>query len=201
MPKNLRIVDEFEKLAKKKGCTSSQLALAWVAAQGAIPIPGTKNKDRLVENFGAREFDLDDYELNELRVLIEDAKPTGDRSVPSIPRYKLLTVTQVQCDLYEDGWPVRSVFSGISGLWGSDGICTRSNHGNVTRLAKQGVMLSVLAGDSANHIEVLLVLMPSSRRLKNDWCATALSDCSNPPLSCMIFGLRSHVRYLYRGLV
>ncbi|KAJ9119530.1 hypothetical protein QFC22_003239 [Naganishia vaughanmartiniae] len=55
---NMRIVREFQKLAEKKGCTSGQLALAWVIAQGAIPIPGTKSADRLTENFGARNVDL-----------------------------------------------------------------------------------------------------------------------------------------------
>lgn len=78
-PKNLRIVDEFNRLAKKKGCTGSQLALAWVIAQGAIPIPGTKNDERLVENFGARNVDLDESELKELRKLINEAKPVGNR--------------------------------------------------------------------------------------------------------------------------
>lgn len=79
MPKNLRIVDEFNELAKKKGSTPSQLALAWVIAQGAIPIPGTKTGDRLAENFGARDVDLNEAELKEIRQLVEDAKPTGAR--------------------------------------------------------------------------------------------------------------------------
>lgn len=79
MPKNLRIVDEFDKLARKKGTTPSQLALAWVIAQGAIPIPGTKTQDRLAENFGSRDVDLNEEELKEIRQLVEDAKPTGAR--------------------------------------------------------------------------------------------------------------------------
>jgi aryl-alcohol dehydrogenase-like predicted oxidoreductase len=79
MPNNLRIVDEFEKLAAKKGSTSSQLALAWVIAQGAIPIPGTKDAGRLEENYGAGSVDLNEEELKELRALIENAKPTGNR--------------------------------------------------------------------------------------------------------------------------
>jgi aryl-alcohol dehydrogenase-like predicted oxidoreductase len=79
MPKNLRIVDEFNLLAEKKGTTSSQLALAWVIAQGAIPIPGTRDAVRLEENFGAGQVDLSEEELAELRSLIERAKPTGAR--------------------------------------------------------------------------------------------------------------------------
>jgi aryl-alcohol dehydrogenase-like predicted oxidoreductase len=77
--KNMRIVEEFKKLADKKGCTPGQLALAWVIAQGAIPIPGTKNAGRLEENWGAGEVDLDKAELAEIRKLIEDAKPEGAR--------------------------------------------------------------------------------------------------------------------------
>lgn len=76
---NMRIVHEFQKLAEKKGCTSGQLALAWVIAQGAIPIPGTKSADRLTENFGASRIDLDDAELKVIRRLVEEAKPQGNR--------------------------------------------------------------------------------------------------------------------------
>ncbi len=75
----MRIVDEFKKLADKKGCTSGQLALAWVIAQGAIPIPGTKSSTRLEENFGATNVNLSQDELKELRKLIEEAKPKGAR--------------------------------------------------------------------------------------------------------------------------
>jgi aryl-alcohol dehydrogenase-like predicted oxidoreductase len=78
-PKNLRIADEFQKLAAKKGCPASQLALAWVIRQGAIPIPGTKSASRLEENWGARNVELTDEEEHELRKLINDAKPVGDR--------------------------------------------------------------------------------------------------------------------------
>lgn len=81
--KNLRIVEEFKKLAAKKGCSPGQLALAWVIAQGAIPIPGTKSEVRLEENWGAGEVDLDEEELREIRKLVEEAKPQGARYVQS----------------------------------------------------------------------------------------------------------------------
>ncbi|WVW82519.1 hypothetical protein I302_104530 [Kwoniella bestiolae CBS 10118] len=77
--KNLKIVHEFQKLAEKKRCTPGQLALAWVIAQGAIPIPGTKNAIRLAENWGAGDVDLSEDELKEIRTLIEEAKPEGAR--------------------------------------------------------------------------------------------------------------------------
>lgn len=75
----MRIVHEFQKLAEKKGCTSGQLALAWVIAHGAIPIPGTKSPVRLTENFGATDISLSKEELGELRKLVEEAKPQGNR--------------------------------------------------------------------------------------------------------------------------
>lgn len=79
LEKNLTIVKEFQKLAEKKGCSAGQLALAWVIAQGAIPIPGTKSAERLEENFGARNVDLSEEELKEIRRLVEEAKPEGAR--------------------------------------------------------------------------------------------------------------------------
>lgn len=82
MPRNLAIADRFQALADKKGCTPAQLAIAWVMAQGAIPIPGTKTSSRLDENFGAGKVELNEAELKELRKVIEEARPTGDRYAP-----------------------------------------------------------------------------------------------------------------------
>lgn len=79
MPKNLRIVDEFAKLAKAKGCTPGQVALAWVISQGAIPIPGTKTSERLEENFAAGKIELSEAEIAEIRELVQKAKPVGAR--------------------------------------------------------------------------------------------------------------------------
>ncbi|PVH76080.1 Aldo/keto reductase [Cadophora sp. DSE1049] len=77
--KNLAIVDEIKKLAKKKGCTTGQIALAWVAAQGMIAIPGTTKSHRLVENFASRDVDLSEEEKKEMRALVDSAKPSGNR--------------------------------------------------------------------------------------------------------------------------
>ncbi|CAK9783192.1 Aldo/keto reductase [Cutaneotrichosporon oleaginosum] len=79
LPANLKLVDAFVRLAEKKGCTPAQLALAWVIAQGAIPIPGTKTGARVEENFGARDVELTREEEREIRDLVEDAKPAGAR--------------------------------------------------------------------------------------------------------------------------
>lgn len=53
--KNIDLVHRVEEIAKAKGCTPAQLALAWVLAQGKdiVPIPGTKRRKYLEENVGA----------------------------------------------------------------------------------------------------------------------------------------------------
>ena len=53
--KNRELVNRIETIAKEKGCTPGQLALAWLLAQGPdiVPIPGTKRKERVDENLGA----------------------------------------------------------------------------------------------------------------------------------------------------
>jgi len=63
--KNLDLVTALEKLAAKKSCTPSQLALAWVLAQGdhIFPIPGTKRIKYLDENVGALHVSLSKDEL------------------------------------------------------------------------------------------------------------------------------------------
>ncbi|MCF3945455.1 aldo/keto reductase [Acidiphilium sp. AL] len=58
--KNVKLVEEVKKLAAAKKCTASQLALAWVLAQGddIVPIPGTKRRKYLDENVGAVDVTL-----------------------------------------------------------------------------------------------------------------------------------------------
>ncbi|RJE24661.1 reductase [Aspergillus sclerotialis] len=81
--KNRAIVDEIKKLASKKGCSISQIALAWVAAQGMIAIPGTTKAKRLEENWASREIELTDEEKKEMRRIIDAAKPHGNRYGPA----------------------------------------------------------------------------------------------------------------------
>ncbi|KAM0330153.1 hypothetical protein ACHAQA_004326 [Verticillium albo-atrum] len=76
---NKAIVTEIKKLATRKGCTLTQIALAWVAAQGMIAIPGTTKSKRLEENFASRDVVLTDEEKQELRTIIDSAKPHGNR--------------------------------------------------------------------------------------------------------------------------
>ncbi|KAG6360756.1 hypothetical protein INS49_011822 [Diaporthe citri] len=77
--KNKAIVEEIKKLAARKGCTLPQIALAWVAAQGMIAIPGTTKASRLEENWASRDMDLTMEEKQELRRIVDNAKPVGNR--------------------------------------------------------------------------------------------------------------------------
>ncbi|SPJ78347.1 aldo-keto reductase (AKR13) [Fusarium torulosum] len=77
--KNKAIVDEIKKLATAKGCTVAQIALAWVAAQGLLAIPGTTKASRLEENWGSRDVTLTEEELKTMRKIVDDAKPVGER--------------------------------------------------------------------------------------------------------------------------
>ena len=65
---NLKLVEKVQALAKAKGVTASQIALAWVLAQGEdiIPIPGTKRRSYLDQNIAALEVVLNAAELIEL---------------------------------------------------------------------------------------------------------------------------------------
>ncbi|KPM38589.1 hypothetical protein AK830_g8004 [Neonectria ditissima] len=77
--KNRAIVEEIKKLADRKGCTLTQIALAWVAAQGMIAIPGTTKPHRLEENFASRDIQLTEEEKKAMREIVDTAKPIGNR--------------------------------------------------------------------------------------------------------------------------
>lgn len=77
--KNKAIVDQMKQLAARKKCTVAQIALAWVAAQGMISIPGTTRADRLEENWASRSVVLTEDEKVEMRKIVDDAKPSGER--------------------------------------------------------------------------------------------------------------------------
>ncbi|KAH7109293.1 NADP-dependent oxidoreductase domain-containing protein [Dendryphion nanum] len=77
--KNKSIVEEIKKLAKRKGCSTPQIALAWVAAQGMIAIPGTTKATRLEENWASRDVVLTEEEKKEMRKIVDAAKVEGNR--------------------------------------------------------------------------------------------------------------------------
>jgi aryl-alcohol dehydrogenase-like predicted oxidoreductase len=78
---NVELVHRIEAIAKRKGCTPGQLALAWLLAQGRdiIPIPGTKRKERLLENLGALAVDLSEAEIGEISHAIPAGSAAGTR--------------------------------------------------------------------------------------------------------------------------
>lgn len=81
--KNKAIVEEIRKLAFQKGTTVSQIALAWVASQGMIAIPGTTKASRLEENWASRDVELTEEDKQEMRKIIDAAKPHGNRYAPA----------------------------------------------------------------------------------------------------------------------
>ncbi|MGA2439356.1 MAG: aldo/keto reductase [Tepidisphaeraceae bacterium] len=79
--KNLDLVTKIEQMAVAKKCKPSQLALAWVLAQGQdiVPIPGTKKLKYLEENAGAVDVNLSDSELREIDRVIPRGVASGHR--------------------------------------------------------------------------------------------------------------------------
>lgn len=79
--KNLDLVHEVQKIAAEKGCTASQLALAWVLSQGPdlVPIPGTKRVKYLDENLGALEVHLSSDDLKRIDAVFPKGAAVGDR--------------------------------------------------------------------------------------------------------------------------
>jgi aryl-alcohol dehydrogenase-like predicted oxidoreductase len=79
--RNVALVDEVEMLAREKGCTPAQLALAWVLAQGddIVPIPGTKRRNYLEENVAALAVTLGKDDLARIDALQLAEKVSGAR--------------------------------------------------------------------------------------------------------------------------
>ena len=79
--KNRELVMRLEPIAKEKGCTPGQLALAWLLAQGqdVVPIPGTKRKERLEENVKAAAVRLDTRDVEQIAAAIPGGAAAGTR--------------------------------------------------------------------------------------------------------------------------
>ena len=78
---NIQLVREVEEMAKEKGCTTAQLALAWVLAKGddVVPIPGTKHIRYLDENIGALDVKLTGEDLKRLDKILPPGAAAGER--------------------------------------------------------------------------------------------------------------------------
>ncbi len=79
--KNLDLVAEVEAIARDKGCTPAQLALAWVLHQGddIVPIPGTKRRSYLEENLAALDVVLGPDDLARIDRAFPNGAATGSR--------------------------------------------------------------------------------------------------------------------------
>jgi aryl-alcohol dehydrogenase-like predicted oxidoreductase len=82
--KNLELVAKIKQLAAAKGCTPSQLALAWVLAQGPdiVPIPGTKRSKYLDENLAAAQVTFSSDELAQIDAILPSGSAAGERYAP-----------------------------------------------------------------------------------------------------------------------
>jgi aryl-alcohol dehydrogenase-like predicted oxidoreductase len=79
--KNLDVLRRVEEIAREKKCTPSQLALAWVLAQGSdiVPIPGTKRRKYLEENAAAFDVKLSSEELRRINEVFPPESASGAR--------------------------------------------------------------------------------------------------------------------------
>ena len=84
--KNLAVLEQIKILSQQKGCTPSQLALAWLLAQGPdiVPIPGTTSLARLEENFAAPQIRLSEAELQRIEALAPQGVASGLRYHPNM---------------------------------------------------------------------------------------------------------------------
>jgi aryl-alcohol dehydrogenase-like predicted oxidoreductase len=75
--KNIELVEAIENMAKEKGITSSQLALAWIISKGIVPIPGTKRRKYLEQNIEAANIQLSESEIQQLESIVPLGTDTG----------------------------------------------------------------------------------------------------------------------------
>ncbi len=79
--KNLELVEELKAMARAKGTTAAQLALAWLLTRGkhVVPIPGSRRIERLEENAAAADIKLTDNELSRLELIAPVGAAVGTR--------------------------------------------------------------------------------------------------------------------------
>ncbi|TKA72626.1 hypothetical protein B0A55_05976 [Friedmanniomyces simplex] len=81
---NLKLLEEVEKIAKRKGCTPGQVGISWILAKGGkeglpemVPIPGATTEERVKENMV--HVELSETDVKEIDALLESAEVVGDR--------------------------------------------------------------------------------------------------------------------------
>jgi aryl-alcohol dehydrogenase-like predicted oxidoreductase len=87
--RNLALVQTLDRLAAARGCTASQLALAWVLAQGddVVPIPGTTRAEHLDELVGATRLSLRSGEREQIEQAFPVGAAAGERYYPTMNPY------------------------------------------------------------------------------------------------------------------
>ncbi|KAM3366843.1 hypothetical protein ACQJBY_015883 [Aegilops geniculata] len=90
LEKNAQIFERVDAMATRKGCTPSQLALAWVHHQGSdvCPIPGTTKIENFNQNMGALAVKLTPEEMAELESYAAAGDVQGDRYPPMASTWK-----------------------------------------------------------------------------------------------------------------
>ena len=78
---NFEIINLLSRYAEEKKATNAQIALAWMLAKypNIVPIPGSKNKERILENLGASEVQLSAQELEVLDNALDKLPVKGHR--------------------------------------------------------------------------------------------------------------------------
>lgn len=86
---NVKAVSQFKEIADKKGCSVSQLAIAWLLKQGndIFPIPGTKRVKYLEDNLGAVDVSLTDDEEKQIRAVTHSNELAGSAIPESFSDY------------------------------------------------------------------------------------------------------------------
>ena len=82
---NRALADRVAAIAAEKGATVAQVALAWVVAQGVVPIPGTRHRARLAENAAAVDVELSDDDLRRLADALPAEAIAGSRDGLDLP--------------------------------------------------------------------------------------------------------------------
>jgi aryl-alcohol dehydrogenase-like predicted oxidoreductase len=87
--RNLELVERVRGLARERGCTPAQLALAWVLAQGddVVPIPGTRRRRTLEENVAALDLTLSAGDLAAIEAVAPRGVAAGERYPEAMMRF------------------------------------------------------------------------------------------------------------------
>lgn len=82
---NLRLVERVERIATEHRVSTAQVALAWLLAQGVVPIPGTRHRSRIDENAAATELVLSPEDLALITEAVPESDIVGHRDYAPVP--------------------------------------------------------------------------------------------------------------------